>query len=400
MASEPVVDIEELLQALPGDTGAGEDPRGDRSAGSLYSQIKDARNAARAAERAALFDDDGADVMSHWRPVLQLAPRLLQEQAKDLEVACWYLEALLRQHDYAGLRDGVALIEGLVSRFWDGLYPQPDEDGLETRVAPLAGLNGEGGEGTLLAPLRKLPITTPGTFAGAGMDHFNYWHYQQAQETDKLADADARSERRARFGFGLDDVQGAVAASGADFFRHALDDLGSTLEHFGQLQATLRQHCGNEAPPGSAIQSALEELQRALRFLGKDMLDDTDTSAAVQDEPVATDSSAGTATTRAPLATGAPAGREEAFRQLLEIARFFRSTEPHSPLANGIERLVRWGNMNVAELMAELMPDSGARATYSQLTGVSVGEPGSTNHAPASASASQPRQEAKDDDGW
>ena len=51
MALPQVIDIDALLQAVSEDAPAGTDPRADSSPTSLYYRTKDARNAARSAER-------------------------------------------------------------------------------------------------------------------------------------------------------------------------------------------------------------------------------------------------------------------------------------------------------------------------------------------------------------
>ena len=75
-----------------------------------------------------------------------------------LNWGCIPTKALLRTAGLAGLRDGFRLIREMTEGFWDGLYPVEDEDGVETKVAPLTGLNGEGADGTLIQPLRKIEI--------------------------------------------------------------------------------------------------------------------------------------------------------------------------------------------------------------------------------------------------
>ena len=55
---------------------------------------------------------------------------------KDLEIAAWLTEALLRDGGLAGLAAGVGLMAGLVEAFWDELYPLPDEEGMATSPGP------------------------------------------------------------------------------------------------------------------------------------------------------------------------------------------------------------------------------------------------------------------------
>lgn len=160
MPSPALIDIESLVGPISEENSVGEDIRQDSSPTSLYNTIKDARNAARAAERHSLFDGGSNEAMENWHKILELAPEILKNHAKDLEVASWYTEALIRRAGFQGLRDGFTVIHQLIDNYWDNLYPLPDdEDGVETRVAPLTGLNGEGAEGVLIAPIRNVIIT-------------------------------------------------------------------------------------------------------------------------------------------------------------------------------------------------------------------------------------------------
>lgn len=370
MASPHIIDIDALLQPISEEQPQGSDIREDSSPASLYYKIKDARNAARAAERASLFDpDEAANVLGAWHPILDLAPTILKEHSKDLEVASWLLEALIRFHDFPGLRDGISLAKGLVEKFWENLYPEPDEDGIETKVAPLAGLNGDSGEGTLLAPIRNALITIDSS-VGA----YSYWQYQQARDAARITDPDKREEKEGTLGFTLGAIETAVAEAPSDYYVNLVADLEQAVADFKAMNDVLRQHCKHEAPPYSLILETLEEILRSVRFMAKDKLE-----AAAPEEQAVTEESSESAAPAAPRAaaagsTGPIASREDALKRLEEVARYFRATEPHTPLVTGIERLVRWGRMPMAELILELVPDPTARAFYQHLTGAKLGE--------------------------
>ena len=115
MPLQPVIDIDALLAPISDEAPGGSNPRADSSAASLYYRVKDARNAARSAERGTLELDAGAP--EEWDLVLTSSVTLLSTQAKDLEVASWMTEALVRLEGFAGLRDGLTVIRGLVERF-------------------------------------------------------------------------------------------------------------------------------------------------------------------------------------------------------------------------------------------------------------------------------------------
>ena len=159
MSSPQLVELDTMIEPISIESGAGSDVRLDQSPSSTYSRLRDARKTARAAERSNLFDNNSNAADEHWRTVLDLAPSILSGESKDLEVACWYTEALLRKSGFQGLRDGFRLIRLLIENYWDEIYPMPDEDGMATRVAALTGLNGEGAEGVLMVPMRNVPIT-------------------------------------------------------------------------------------------------------------------------------------------------------------------------------------------------------------------------------------------------
>lgn len=367
MASPHVIDLDALLAPISEDMPTGDDPRAHASPNSTYQTLKRERAAARAAERKGVHDGDTQEADEHWRQVLDIAPGLLKEQSKDLEVASWYTEALVRKHGFRGLRDAFALMRGLVEQFWDNLYPTPDEDGLETRVAPLSGLNGEGAEGVLIAPIRKVPLTE-----GNPPGPFSLWQYQQALDIQKLADEEARQAKEDSLGFGLNDIEKAVTESSDSFYSDQREDLDQCLEHYRACSQLLDQHCGIElAPPIRNIVEVLEECRGAISHLGRDKYAELDADEA-EETPEQTEGA--DAAPASPTPRKREMDREEAFRQLREISEFFRKTEPHSPVSYVLQKAVKWGNMRLDELIMELIPDSSSRAHYSELTGVEAND--------------------------
>ena len=397
MTSARVIDIEALSQPVSDDCPQGSDIRLDRSPNSDYYRIKDARNGARAAERANLFDDDAnVDTLALWQPVLDTAPQILTETSKDLEVLSWYIEALIRFHGFAGLRDGLTLTRSIVEQYWENLFPEPDEDGLETKLAPLTALNGDGGEGTLLAPIRNCSITTAGNDG-----EFTYWQYQQARDCSKISNEDERNSRLQGMGFNLQSIEKTVATGSVDFYRQLVADLESCSEQFQALNGLLAEHCGHDAPPSTSIRELLEELLRTVRFLSKDILAEVeapaDTPAASETPTTPGNGEASGQQHSAPAATYAPSassgaiqGREDALNRLQEVAHYFRQHEPHTLLSPAIERIVNWGRMSAAELLVELVPDDNARAILTQLTGIKLDGSETAAYVPPPQSAPAP----------
>lgn len=420
MAFPNIIDIDALAAAISEDQPTGSDIREDRSPTSDYYTIKDARNSARAAERAAMFDESDADLLAPWRDVAKSAEKILSGQSKDLEVASWYTEALIRLHGFAGLRDGFELIDRLVSDHWENLYPEPDEDGLETKVAPLTGLNGDGGDGTLMMPVRSAEITPEGDYGA-----FSFFQYQQARDADRIADDDAKKARLEVLGYSLSEVEQCVNVAGGEWAQNLVETLESTIACYKSINETLRKSCGSDAPPSTNISTLLDEVLRTTRFVYKTQLEALQAADAEVDEGDSGEAPAEGAVAAsggAPAAAGvrAPSGpvssREDALKLLEAAAKYFRTYEPHTPLAPGLERLIGWGRMTVSELMIELLPDDQSRAIYSQLTGVRLDGSDSQRYvappvaaaAPAAAAPAPAVQESADsgddapkaDEGW
>jgi type VI secretion system protein ImpA len=266
MATANVIDLDQLLAPIQGGTPAGDDIRADFTPQSPYFALKDAQARARAEERKRreAYEDqpETGFRVDEWAPVTELCEEILAGKSKDLEVAAWYLESLLRQQGFAGVRDGLRLMRELVERYWDGLYPRPDEDGLATTVRPIATLNGEEGPGTLIWPITNIPITTAQPWGA--------WQYRQAQSLDG-AGAQDKEQRVAEGGVTLEMFDAAVKNTPVDFFVNLLDDLEQCRKELKGLTELLDERCGVDdsgypiAPSTTAIDEALAEALKTVK---------------------------------------------------------------------------------------------------------------------------------------
>jgi type VI secretion system protein ImpA len=376
MASSEVLDFELLLAPIAGDNPAGISLRDDYSPNSSYNTIKTARDAARATERQMIMDGEGASApAAEWEPILKQGTKILGEESKNLEVAAWLTEALVRKFGFAGLRDGFRLLRELSERFWDGLYPLPDEDGMIARVAPLTGLNGQESDGVLLKPIANIPITAAGTHRP-----FTLADYKRACEISGVSDPEKRARMIDQGMPTLEMFEQASHETPADFFRDLVEDLEACREEFRLLCDVLDEKCGKDedgfslAPPTSNIRNALEKAHEDVVNLSRGHLAESMPQTAASGETAMLVASAA----NAPMVGGTVAGsvasrvqtREDAFRLLLQVADFFKRTEPHSPVSYALEQAVRWGKLPLPDLWAELVPDESARAQLFKIVGI------------------------------
>ena len=66
-------------------------------------------------------------------------------------------DALLRTEGFAGLQQGLTLCQGLVSSFWESIYPPIEDGDLELRAGPFDWLGA-----TLELPLKSAPLVRDG----------------------------------------------------------------------------------------------------------------------------------------------------------------------------------------------------------------------------------------------
>lgn len=375
MGSPAEVEISAIIAPIPGENPAGVDIRAD-GVTSDFRAIKDAREEARRLERqadnAAGDDAQAADMaqgagstasLPCWRTVRDLSQKLLQTQSKDLAVAAFMIEALLRTDGLVGLRWGFEVTRRLVDEFWDKLYPLPDEDGIATRTLPIQRLNGGESEGLLVGPLARVPITE-GTSAGP----YAIWQYRQSTKLATYPDKD-RENRIKRGAVTPEKFKTAMNETSTEFCRSLVQELTACQAEFKALVTSLDARCGKDSPGSTAIAEALDSCLTEVKNLYKDRL---------PAEPPPT-KNAGPAAAGAALAGQSAdpmpekktlATREDAFQSLLSVAEFFERTEPLSLLPAQIRKVVRLGRLSPAEYYSELIEDKSVRDQIFKMVGI------------------------------
>src|SRR5689334_13735647 len=245
-------DLEALLAPIAGDAPQGTDIREDFSAASPYNRLRDARSEARDAERGKdTGDADARDPGPLWRIVRELAVTTLAETTKDLEVAAWMTEAYVRSHGLPGLTAGALVMAGLAQRYWDVLYPMPDDYGMETRVSPVTGLNGRDGNGSLIQPLYKTVL-----FKRPDGEPLAYYQYRQSEQLGTL-DAERRQQRIDAGAVPLETLEREARAAGPRAFATLLDDARAARDAWQAMATVMDEKAGADGPSTTAVRDLL-----------------------------------------------------------------------------------------------------------------------------------------------
>jgi type VI secretion system protein ImpA len=329
MATPALLDFEALVAPLPGDQPGGS-PR-------AYMQLRAQLEELRREERPEDYDENDPRrpavlKRADWAGVVDLTRQTLLETSKDLRVAGYLAEALVRQHGFAGLRDGMRLLRELVERCWDFLNPPVDEDGdLSGRYEPLeAMLDKPVGGLRLPTTLRQVPL-----LFGTDGQRFNYLEWKQSQEGDEaLKEA----------------VDKALHATPPETSDTLLADLQESQEELGKLVEVLENKIGSSAPKLLQIRDAVSDCTGLVRHVLKNTESLRPTAGPEAD--------ISTGEIRPAAEPGALVTRADVLRRLREAADVLQRLEPHSPIPYLVRRAVELGELPFPQLIRALIRDA------------------------------------------
>jgi type VI secretion system protein ImpA len=337
---------EDLLAPIPGDNPSGADLRYDNTL-LLYDKIKEARRE---------DDDLNQGAWQHerktgdYRAVIRLTQEALATRSKDLQLAAWLTDALLRVESFSGLQQGLVFCQTLLSTFWDGLYPRIDDGDVELRLGPLEWLGS-----SLDIPLKSAPLVH------AGYDWFKFKDsklvgYEEQAQNDK--DKKARAKKIAEGKLAPEAFDKAFSETPKAFYLQSEKDLDASLAALEGLDQFCTTKFGDSAPAFGKLKSALEEVrQTAHQLLQKKRETEPDPVVAptpsVSTEVTALQAAISqTAESRAmpgiAMANAEPTDAREAAAVVARAAAFLRRLDPRNPAPYLMMRGLRWGELRAA----------------------------------------------------
>lgn len=349
----PVIDLDALLRPISDENPSGENLR--------YSGIYDEINEARREDDDLNQGEWKTELkVADFRKVIQLAVGALSEQTKDLQVAVWLAEALVRQHGFVGLRDSLRLLAGLHENFWESVHPEIDEGDMEGRAnaiawfdknvafaAKKAQFTGSAGYGFFDWEDSKV-FDIPESVEGLSSDEQQkYIQLKARAENERRVTAEMwRREIAATRRLPMEKVNLAIEEAW-----EAYNDLNRLIEE---------KYDRNQMPGMSAFKKSLEDVHvHVKKLLEEKRVEEPDT-VEIEEEEIDAEDGQGAAPVGAKASAGGGGpiqNRRDALKRLAEIADFFHKTEPHSPVSYLIQRAVKWGNMPLDSWLQDVIKD-------------------------------------------
>lgn len=340
--STPVLDIDALVQPIPGDNPAGQPlPDGKRL------ELDELR------KEPDPLDPSTAGRNPEWGKIVRMTTDMLEKSSKDLLAAARLVEAATKKEGVPGLRDGMKFLYRLVTDCWEHLHPMPENgEGYDIREGPLKWLNDIGRGARFPQTVSGLVVMTTGT------GEFSYFDWLDANRKSEFEEQIPKADPRA--------------------VKQTYDDLIETQQALQDLARTLDEKMGAEIAPdfltveneqnlGTAITKCIGMVEEIAHRRGVPLKESEGVA------PASASGEAGGSTSSGAAASG-PVGiaptRDGLYRQLTQIATALRGLEPHSPIPYLLDRCVRLGGMPFPELMRAMVKESGVLDELDRLLGV------------------------------
>jgi len=233
-----------------------------------------------------------------------------------------------------------------------------------------------------LSPLLKLVL----------VQNYATWQIEQASQLNSL-NADKQKAKIADGAISLKQIKEALSEVSDNELVCLKNDITESIAAFSELADKMDEVMSGSAQPTSKIAEKLQHCESIFTFITTERFNVINAEAAIGEstsiaEPLAEDVI--DAIVENQVSGAAPGhtmtghdfmqmdqslnNRHEAIKALHKIEQYFRTTEPHSPISYAIAQAIRWSELSLPELLAELVNDPNARADYFKLTGIAQSE--------------------------
>lgn len=337
----------DLLNPIPGANPAGENLR----YAPIYDQIKEAR---REEEAVTAGDWQTPGKKANWPLVIKLAGDALATRSKDLQLAAWLTEALIRTEGYSAIAPCLELLRGMLENFWESLYPEIEEGDPELRAAPLEWVGSQ-----LEGPVKQVALTRNG---------LDWFQYKQSRSVPTEEEAESSEVRRAQREAAVADgkltpeqFDSAFLSTPTSYYQQAFEQLEAAREALSLLAGVCEEKFGDYSPSFSGLRNTLEEVQQTVRILlqRKQAAEAPAGEAQPGYEEAVVEEAAWPVEEAVPVAARPvparrralapePESRDDAIERVVAAARLLRREDPYSPVPYLLLRALRWGELRAA----------------------------------------------------
>lgn len=328
--------LDALLAPIEGESPTGPDLEYD-------AEFMAFERASAAKAEKVMGDEVKAAEEPDWDEVANMALALLR-RSKDLRVAVPLSVSWLRTRGMPGWAAGMALVQGLLEAYWEGVYPQLDtEDDNDptarvNAVAPIADIKGA------LGYVHSTPFVQ-----SPRLGRYSLRDLRIANGELKVS-APAEGSGEASAAASLAEIEACCMDCAEEDLAATIEAINASLEHVRNIDKIFNEQVGTAGPD---LKPLLSDLQSLKKFLEPQMAKRHPElgEAAAGDGEVAAGSVAGPAG-----GNGRINGPQDVVRRIDEICDYYARAEPSSPVPLLLRRAQRLVGLSFEDLMNDLAP--------------------------------------------
>ncbi len=264
-----------------------------------------------------------------WGKVHEFSKELFKK-GKHLRVALLLLESGMELRSLRGFSEGVGLIDGLLNRYWEEVYPNDPEYLAQDRSALLTGIS----DARFRTRLSKMPLVTS---SKAGR-RFSWEEIEAARSGARSGNGDASNIERMIEGICREEIP-------PDAHQQIISEIEDSIRGLTSIEDVLDAKLGNKS------QVSFRELKANLAQIKAFY----EPFAAEGVAPVNAGSEALPGVPHQPMAfSGEISTRDGAIKAMDKIITYFEQNEPSSPIPLLLTRAKRCVGKNFLELAQEL----------------------------------------------
>ena len=355
------INLEALLAPISENDPCGE----DLSFSTEFHEIK----------KAKIHDDpllDQGDWVSEhkqadWSFIAEKSVQLLTTKTKDIRLLTWLTEAWSNLYGFEGLIKGLELCHKILEQFWLKIYPEIEDDDLDQRLGLLQGFTSQ-----VPKLIKNVPLINIQPF-------YSLAQYEKLLHVQNNRRKQAEDTENVEASLELDQFNQALLNTSRSFQYQNYQYFQEILEHWNIIKQVLDLLMELEAPSFAAIDSQFEDIQMSLKRIYK--ADSFSTTMNTSDTEILARES----TLPISSSTAAPAivqtqsfqpqtqnhlqNREQAMQVLQDIADYFQSNEPHSPVSYMLQKTIKWSRMPLHEWLAQVIKNDNPLDSIQELLG-------------------------------
>jgi type VI secretion system protein ImpA len=342
MAREPLLVIDELLVPIAGDEPAGPT--------SVFFQLRPQFEELRREVTPEQAEETKEEIKNaDWRGLERKTKETLTETSKDLRVAGYLLEALVKNYGFAGAHDGLKLLRQLVEQCWDRLNPPVDPEDPDVRGGPFNWMDDPAFGLRFPTTLKLTPLLIVDKD-----DRANQYSLLQCRP-EGMGDAVQEARRQ---------IERAIELAPIANLTSMVEEVKGCLDELHHVTEGLTAKMGKDSPGMNGVRTILEDCRTFLEQILQ-RRPDSETKSDMGAEPGATGGGV----------TSPGATRADIYHQLGQAAMKLRELEPHSPIPYLLLRAVELGQMPFPQLMQELVRDANALTELKREFGIKEAPP-------------------------